>query len=167
MAAARESQPGETSERRGRNWLGNELVPASQDHAPGEGFRKISGVKETRSQSPLCGLDQGNGGHPSGSRYTFDVQIKRIHEYKRQLLNAIHVIVWYNRLLANPKLDIPSRTVLFAGKAAPAYQLAKVIIKLITSIGRVINDDPVVRGKLRVKFLQLLMYSGRVPDTGG
>ncbi|HJZ59626.1 MAG TPA: glycogen/starch/alpha-glucan phosphorylase [Gemmataceae bacterium] len=83
----------------------------------------------------------------------FDVQIKRIHEYKRQLLNALQVVVWYNRLRANPALDIPPRTVLFAGKAAPAYYLAKVIIKLITSIGRVVNADPAVRGKLRVEFL--------------
>jgi starch phosphorylase len=83
----------------------------------------------------------------------FDVQIKRIHEYKRQLLNAIQIVVWYNRLLANPNLDVPPRTVLFAGKAAPAYHLAKVIIKLITSIGRVVNADPAVRGKLRVEFL--------------
>jgi starch phosphorylase len=83
----------------------------------------------------------------------FDVQIKRIHEYKRQLLNAIQCVVWYNRLRENPKLDVPPRTVLFAGKAAPAYHLAKVIIKLITSIGRVVNSDPATRGKLRVEFL--------------
>lgn len=83
----------------------------------------------------------------------FDVQIKRIHEYKRQLLNAIQCVVWYIRLLANPKLNVPPRTVLFAGKAAPAYHLAKVIIKLITSIGRVVNTDPATRGKLRVEFL--------------
>jgi len=83
----------------------------------------------------------------------FDVQVKRIHEYKRQLLNALQVIVWYNRLRANPNLKVPPRTVLFAGKAAPAYQLAKCIIKLITSIGQVVNNDPAVRGKLRVEFL--------------
>jgi starch phosphorylase len=83
----------------------------------------------------------------------FDVQIKRIHEYKRQLLNAVQVVVWYNRLLANPSLAVPPRTVLFAGKAAPAYHLAKVIIKLITSIGRVVNSDPAMRGKLQVEFL--------------
>jgi len=83
----------------------------------------------------------------------FDVQVKRIHEYKRQLLNAIQVVVWYNRLRANPGLAVPPRTVLFAGKAAPAYHLAKNIIKLITSIGRVVNTDPAVRGKLRVEFL--------------
>ncbi|HVL13788.1 MAG TPA: glycogen/starch/alpha-glucan family phosphorylase, partial [Gemmata sp.] len=83
----------------------------------------------------------------------FDVQIKRIHEYKRQLLNAIQCVVWYNRLRENPGLDVPPRTVLFAGKAAPAYHLAKVIIKLITSIGRVVNADPATKGKLRVEFL--------------
>ncbi|MBN8900923.1 MAG: glycogen/starch/alpha-glucan family phosphorylase, partial [Rhodospirillales bacterium] len=83
----------------------------------------------------------------------FDVQIKRIHEYKRQLLNALQVVIWYNRLRANPSLDVPPRTVLFAGKAAPAYRLAKVIIKLVTGIGRVVNADPAVRGKLRVEFL--------------
>src|SRR5262249_24007224 len=83
----------------------------------------------------------------------FDVQIKRIHEYKRQLLNALQVVVWYNRLRANPGLDVPPRTVLIAGKAAPAYQLAKCIIKLITSIAGVVNNDPAVRGKLRVEFL--------------
>jgi starch phosphorylase len=83
----------------------------------------------------------------------FDVQIKRIHEYKRQLLNALQVVVWYNRLRADPKLDLPPRTILFAGKAAPAYHLAKVIIKLITSIADVVNNDPATRGKLRVEFL--------------
>ncbi|HET6574646.1 MAG TPA: glycogen/starch/alpha-glucan phosphorylase, partial [Fimbriiglobus sp.] len=83
----------------------------------------------------------------------FDVQIKRIHEYKRQLLNVLQVVVWYNRLRANPKLDVPPRTVLVAGKAAPAYHLAKVIIKLFTSIARVVNTDPASRGKLRVEFL--------------
>jgi starch phosphorylase len=83
----------------------------------------------------------------------FDVQIKRIHEYKRQLLNAIQCVVWYNRLRVNPKLDVPPRTVFFAGKAAPAYRLAKVIIRLISNIGRVVNADPAVRGKLRVEFL--------------
>jgi starch phosphorylase len=83
----------------------------------------------------------------------FDVQIKRIHEYKRQLLNAIQVVVQYNRLRANPALDVPPRTVLFAGKAAPAYHLAKVIIRLVTGIANAVNADPATRGKLRVEFL--------------
>jgi starch phosphorylase len=83
----------------------------------------------------------------------FDTQIKRIHEYKRQLLNVLQVVVSYNRLRANPSLDPPPRTYLFAGKAAPAYRLAKLIIKLINDVGSVINKDPDVRGKLRVVFL--------------
>jgi starch phosphorylase len=83
----------------------------------------------------------------------FDSQIKRIHEYKRQLLNALHVIVLYNRLRRAPHLAIPPRTFFFAGKAAPAYRLAKLIIKLINNIGRVIDEDPAVRGRLRVVFL--------------
>ncbi len=83
----------------------------------------------------------------------FDTQIKRIHEYKRQLLAALGIVVTYNRLRNDPHLDLPPQTHLFAGKAAPAYHLAKVIIRLITSIGRVVNHDPAVRGRLRVEFL--------------
>ena len=83
----------------------------------------------------------------------FDTQIKRIHEYKRQLLNVLQIVVCYNRLRANPSLDVPPRTFLFAGKAAPAYRLAKLIIKLINDVGSVVNHDPEVRGKLRVEFL--------------
>jgi starch phosphorylase len=83
----------------------------------------------------------------------FDTQIKRIHEYKRQLLNVLQIVVCYNRLRANPGLDLPPRTHLFAGKAAPAYHLAKLIIKLINDVGSVINHDPAVRGRLRVEFL--------------
>jgi starch phosphorylase len=83
----------------------------------------------------------------------FDTQIKRIHEYKRQLLNVLQIVVCYNRLRANPSLDFPPRTFLFAGKAAPAYRLAKLIIKLINDVGSVVNDDPDVRGRIRVEFL--------------
>ena len=83
----------------------------------------------------------------------FDSQIKRIHEYKRQLLNVLHIIVLYNRLRANPSLAIPPRSFLFAGKAAPAYRLAKLIIKLIGNVSRVIDADPAARGLIQVVFL--------------
>jgi glycogen phosphorylase len=83
----------------------------------------------------------------------FDSQIKRIHEYKRQLLNILHVIVLYNRLRANPNLSIPPRTFFFAGKAAPAYQLAKLIIKLINNVSRATDADPATRDHIQVVFL--------------
>jgi starch phosphorylase len=83
----------------------------------------------------------------------FDSQVKRIHEYKRQLLNALRIVVVYNRLRENPDLDITPRTFLFAGKAAPAYQLAKLIIKFINNLAGTIDGDPAVRGRLKVVFL--------------
>src|SRR5262249_37401841 len=83
----------------------------------------------------------------------FDCQIKRIHEYKRQLLNVLHVIIQYNRLRKNPNLDVPPRTVFFAGKAAPAYTCAKLIIKLINNVAAAIDGNPQVRQKLQVHFL--------------
>jgi len=83
----------------------------------------------------------------------FDCQIKRIHEYKRQLLNALRIVVIYNRLRENPNFETAPRTFFFAGKAAPAYQLAKVIIKFINSLAETIDNDPMVRGRLKVLFL--------------
>jgi len=83
----------------------------------------------------------------------FDSQIKRIHEYKRQLLNALRIVVLYDRLRANPNVEMTPRTFLFGGKAAPAYRLAKLIIKLINNIGATIDTDPAVRGRLKVVFL--------------
>ncbi|HEU0039207.1 MAG TPA: glycogen/starch/alpha-glucan family phosphorylase, partial [Verrucomicrobiae bacterium] len=83
----------------------------------------------------------------------FDTQIKRIHEYKRQLLNALHIVVLYNRLRANPKLDVPSRTFFFGGKAAPAYTFAKLVIKFINNLGGTIDGDPVVSGRLKAVFV--------------
>jgi glycogen phosphorylase len=83
----------------------------------------------------------------------FDCQIKRIHEYKRQLLNALRIVVLYNRLRENPGLEVLPRTFFFAGKAAPAYRLAKLIIKFINNLAITIDGDPAVRGRLKVVFL--------------
>jgi len=83
----------------------------------------------------------------------FDCHVKRIHEYKRQLLNALRVVVLYNRIRENPDIAMEPRTFFFAGKAAPAYQLAKLIIKFINNVAGTIDGDPAVRGRLKVVFL--------------
>jgi len=82
----------------------------------------------------------------------FDVQIKRIHEYKRQMLNILHVVSRYNRLRADPGLDLPKRCVILGGKAAPGYRTAKLIIKLINDVANTVNHDPLVAGRLQVWF---------------
>jgi starch phosphorylase len=83
----------------------------------------------------------------------FDSQIKRIHEYKRQLLNVLHIVVLYGRLQRMPQLQMPTRTFFFAGKAAPAYHLAKLIIKLINNVAVKLEEEPATRGRLRVVFI--------------
>ena len=92
-------------------------------------------------------------GHEIDPESIFDTQIKRIHEYKRQLLNALHIVILYNRLRANPRLAVPPRTFLFAGKAAPAYVAAKLVIKFINNLAGTIDGDPAVSGRLKVVFV--------------
>ncbi|MBF0521134.1 MAG: glycogen/starch/alpha-glucan family phosphorylase, partial [Nitrospirae bacterium] len=93
----------------------------------------------------------------------FDCQFKRIHEYKRQLLNVIHAVTLYNTLKDNPGMNMVPRSVIFAGKAAPGYFMAKLIIKLINSVAQKINFDPDVRDKLRVIFVE--NYSVSIAET--
>ncbi|RXN01301.1 hypothetical protein EOD39_7212 [Acipenser ruthenus] len=84
----------------------------------------------------------------------FDIQVKRIHEYKRQLLNCLHIITFYNRIKKDPNKQYVPRTVMIGGKAAPGYHMAKMIIKLITSVADIVNNDPVVGDRLKVIYLE-------------
>jgi starch phosphorylase len=125
------------------------LKPFAADAAFREAFHKA------KQQAKLRFIDwlKSQGGPDVDPATMFDSQVKRIHEYKRQLLNVLHVVMLYNRLRHNPKLDVPPRTVFFAGKAAPSYTLAKLIVKLINNVAAVIDRDSSVRGRLKVVFL--------------
>jgi starch phosphorylase len=94
-----------------------------------------------------------SSGHNIDTGMIFDCQIKRIHEYKRQLLNALRIVVLYSRLRDNPSLAMQPRVFFFGGKAAPAYRLAKLIIKFINNVAGALDGDPAVRGRLKVVFL--------------
>jgi starch phosphorylase len=126
-----------------------QLVPLADDRAFRSEFRRAKRAAKTHFANWL----QTSTGQMVDPDTLFDSQVKRIHEYKRQLLNVLHIIILYNRLRANPKLGMPPRTFFFAGKAAPAYQLAKLIIKLVNSVAAVIDADPTVSGRLKVLFL--------------
>jgi glycogen phosphorylase len=109
-------------------------------------------IKQDR-KSHLADYILSNSGLEVDVNSLFDVQIKRIHEYKRQLLSAMHMIAMYNRIKANPNMDVVPRTFIFGGKAAPGYFVAKMVVKLINSVGEVINNDPDMAGRLKVVFL--------------
>jgi starch phosphorylase len=125
------------------------LKPLAGDKAFRDAFRKAT--RETKSR--FADWLNSSSGQTIDPDTIFDCQIKRIHEYKRQLLNALRIIVLYDRLRQNPGLNMPPRTFFFAGKAAPAYHLAKLIIKFINNLAGTIDGDPVNHGRLKVVFL--------------
>jgi starch phosphorylase len=114
--------------------------------------RQFRGIKRTNKQR-LADEIMRRTGVELNVNSLFDVQVKRIHEYKRQLLNLLYVVTRYQRIRENPRADVVPRTVIFAGKAAPGYAMAKAIIKLINNVARTIDADPAMRDKLRVAFL--------------
>ncbi len=157
-----------------RRWLlqANPVLARAITDAIGDGW--ISDLSQLRLLQPLAGDDtfranfrkakreakskfadwlKTTSGQEVDPETIFDCQVKRIHEYKRQLLNALRIVVLYNRLRADPDYDMTPRTFFFAGKAAPAYHLAKLIIKLINNLAGTIDGDPAVGGRLKVVFL--------------
>ena len=121
--------------------------------ADDEGFRDFFRSAKREAKAQCANWLRSTFGVAVDPDTMFDCQIKRIHEYKRQLLNALRIVVLYNRLRENPTLEMAPRTFFFAGKAAPAYRLAKLIIKFIHSLAATIDGDPSIRGRLKVLFL--------------
>ncbi|MCI0403963.1 MAG: glycogen/starch/alpha-glucan phosphorylase [Acidobacteria bacterium] len=116
------------------------------------GFRQAWHEVKQENKRRLAQAIQQRTGIVVDPESLFDIQVKRFHEYKRQHLNLLHVVTLYHRLKRNPRLDLTPRTVIFGGKAAPGYFMAKLIIKLINSVAEVVNADPDARGRLRVVF---------------
>jgi starch phosphorylase len=138
----------------GDGWIADlsqlsKLKPLADDTTLRNDFRKAKREAKTRFADWL----KTSSGHVVNPDSIFDCQVKRIHEYKRQLLNALRIVVLYNRLRENPALEITPRTFFFAGKAAPAYHLAKVIIKFINNLASTIDADPATQGRIKVLFL--------------
>jgi starch phosphorylase len=127
----------------------SKLKPLADDKAFRAAFLKAQHEMKSQFASWL----KATSGVTVDPQNIFDSQVKRIHEYKRQLLNCLRIVVLYNRLRENPNLSMPPRTFFFAGKAAPAYQLAKLIIKFINNLAGTIDGDPAVKGRLQVQFL--------------
>ena len=138
----------------GAGWLKDleqlrRLVPLAEDAQ----FRQeIAAVKRANKQD-MAAKAKGYLGMDIDADSLFDVQIKRIHEYKRQLLNLLHVVALYKRICDAPQTETVPRTVIFAGKAAPGYAMAKLIIKLINDVADIVNNDVRVQGRLKLAFV--------------
>jgi starch phosphorylase len=124
------------------------IEPFADDPRFRQEWEKIKGGNKSR----LAALIRERTGVVLDPDTLFDIQVKRIHEYKRQHLNVLHIITLYNRIKKNPGMKIVPRTFIFGGKAAPGYFVAKLIIKLINSVAAVVNNDPDVAGRLKVVF---------------
>jgi starch phosphorylase len=125
------------------------LEPLADD----EGFRAAFRDIKQRNKEQLAAYIEREHGLSIDRASIFDVQVKRLHEYKRQLLNLLHIVALYLRIKSKPDLAMVPRTFIFGGKAAPAYAAAKLIIKLINAVAAVVNADPQVNGKMKVVFL--------------
>jgi len=138
----------------GGDWICNpqDSISRLERFADDAAFREAWGRVKQDNKRELARLIEERTGIVVNPESLFDIQVKRIHEYKRQHLNALHIISHYIRLKRNPSLDVPPRTVIFGGKAAPGYFMAKLIIKFINSIAEVINSDPEVADRLKVVF---------------
>ena len=131
----------------------NELKKLEKFQGNKEVLNNIMKIKK-HNKEKLAKYILENNGVEVDPNSIFDVQVKRLHEYKRQLLNALHILDLYYQLKANPDLDINPRTFIFGAKAAPSYYMAKQIIKLICCLGEQINNDPDIKGKIKVVFLE-------------
>ena len=142
------------TDRIGEGWLYNlDELRKIEDFIDDQGFREEFRNAKWLNKRLLINYFEGENGLKINPDSIFDVQIKRFHEYKRQLLNVLHIITLYNRIKDNPKLEIVPRTIIFGGKAAPAYAMAKLIIKLINSVAEILNNDSDVGDKLKVIFI--------------
>ncbi|MGH2567212.1 MAG: glycogen/starch/alpha-glucan phosphorylase, partial [Bacteroidota bacterium] len=139
----------------GEEWIRNmeehlrKIEPYARDRGFQEEWRRI----KRKNKERLASIIRHRTGVVVDPASMFDIQVKRIHEYKRQHLNMLHVITLYNRIKRNPRIDVVPRTVIFGGKSAPGYFMAKLIIKLINSVADVVNNDPDVAGRLKIVFL--------------
>ncbi len=142
------------TEKIGENWITNLAeLKKLENFVDDEAFRKKWNKVQRQNKIRLAEYIHRKLKTEINTDSLFDVQVKRLHEYKRQLLNALHAITLYNRIKANPDSEVVPRTIIFGGKAAPAYAMAKLIIKLINSIADVVNHDDGIDDKLKVIFI--------------